>query len=172
MVFAQGGDCVLSSQGKLCIPNVDDFLERIMEESHSSRYLIQPGATKMYHDLREVHWWSGMKSCIAEFVAMCPNCQQFKADLQRSYRGTQFTVQLWKSFQKVLGSKVTLSATFNPQTDSQVERTIHTFEEMLRACVLEFKGWFEGCEAELIGLGFVHQSMEKVKTNQEKYITL
>ncbi|WMV46470.1 hypothetical protein MTR67_039855 [Solanum verrucosum] len=30
----------------------------------------------MYHDLREVYWWNGMKKDIAEFVAKCLNCQQ------------------------------------------------------------------------------------------------
>ncbi|WMV45237.1 hypothetical protein MTR67_038622 [Solanum verrucosum] len=55
-----------------------------MEEAHSTRYSIQPGATKMYHYLREVYWWSGMKRCIAEFVAKCPNCQQVKVEHQRT----------------------------------------------------------------------------------------
>ena len=32
------------------------------------------------------------------------------------------------------------STTFHPQTDGQSERTIQTQEDMLRACVIEFKG--------------------------------
>lgn len=32
-----------------------------MEEAHGYRYSIHPGATKMYHDLRETYWWPGMK---------------------------------------------------------------------------------------------------------------
>ncbi|KAH0778029.1 hypothetical protein KY290_009440 [Solanum tuberosum] len=47
-----------------------------------------------------------------------------------SDRGAQFTAQFWKSFQKGLGSK----------TDGQAERTIQTLEDMLRACVIDFKG--------------------------------
>ena len=32
----------------------------------------------MYHDLKEVYWWNGLKRDIAEFVAKCPNSQQVK----------------------------------------------------------------------------------------------
>ena len=33
-----------------------------------------------------------------------------------------------------------LSTTFHTQTDGQVERTIQTLEDMLRSCVIDFKG--------------------------------
>uniref|UniRef100_A0A0V0GZ67 Putative ovule protein n=1 Tax=Solanum chacoense TaxID=4108 RepID=A0A0V0GZ67_SOLCH len=72
MAFTQGGDEVLRFQGRLCVPNIDNIRERIMTEAHSSKYSIHPGSTKMYHDLREVYWWSGMKRDIAEFVSKCP----------------------------------------------------------------------------------------------------
>ena len=55
-----------------------------------------------------------------------------------SDRGPQFTSHFWKSFQKGLGTQVNLSTTFHPQTDGQAERTIHTLEDMLRACVIDF----------------------------------
>uniref|UniRef100_M0ZUK4 Retrotransposon protein n=1 Tax=Solanum tuberosum TaxID=4113 RepID=M0ZUK4_SOLTU len=41
-----------------------------------------------------------------------------------SDRGTQFTSQFWKSFQKELGTKVKLSTNFHPQTDGKGESTI------------------------------------------------
>ena len=57
-----------------------------------------------------------------------------------SNRGTQFTFQFWKAFQKGLGTQVLSSSAFHPQTDGQAERTIQTLEDMLRACALDFKG--------------------------------
>ena len=43
-------------------------------------------------------------------------------------------------FQKILGSKVNLNTIFHPHTDGQAESTIHTLEDMLSACVIDFKG--------------------------------
>ena len=57
-----------------------------------------------------------------------------------SDRGPQFTSYFWKSFQKGLGTQVNLCTTFQPQTDGKAERTIHTLEDMLRDCVIDFKG--------------------------------
>ena len=61
-----------------------------------------------------------------------------------SDRDARFTVHFWKSFQKTMGTRLTMSTTFHPQTDGQFERTIHVFEDMLQACVLDHKGgWKE-----------------------------
>ena len=63
--------------------NVDKLRSRILEEAHRVHYSINPGSTKMYHDLREVFWWDDLKSNIAEFVAKCPNRQQVKDKHQK-----------------------------------------------------------------------------------------
>ena len=55
-------------------------------------------------------------------------------------RGPQFTSHLWRSFLKRLSTQVKLSTAFHPQTDGQAERTIKTLEDMLRACMINFKG--------------------------------
>ena len=60
-----------------------------------------------------------------------------------SNRDPRFTVHIWKSFQKAMGTRLTMSTAFHPQTDGQSERTIHVLEDMLRAYVLDHKGIWE-----------------------------
>ncbi|GJT41326.1 putative reverse transcriptase domain-containing protein [Tanacetum coccineum] len=53
-------------------------------------------------------------------------------------RDGRFTSNFWKSFQKALGTDISMSTTYHPETDGQSERTIQTLEDMLRACVIDF----------------------------------
>ena len=78
--FALGDDGILRYQNRLCVQDVDDLRTRIVVEAHGSRYSIHPGSTKMYHDLKKIYWWFGMKKNITKYVAKCPNCQQVKAE--------------------------------------------------------------------------------------------
>ena len=57
-----------------------------------------------------------------------------------SDRDPRFTEHFWKSFQKAMGTRLTMSTTFHPQTDGQSERTIQVLEDKLRAYVLDLKG--------------------------------
>ena len=57
-----------------------------------------------------------------------------------SDRDPRFTSRFWPSLQAALGTRLHFSTSFHPQTDGQSERIIQTLEDMLRACVMEFKG--------------------------------
>ncbi|XP_069143374.1 uncharacterized protein [Solanum lycopersicum] len=54
-----------------------------LKDTHNSRYSINPSVTKIYHDLREVYLWNGMKRDITNIVSKCPNCQQVKVEHQK-----------------------------------------------------------------------------------------
>ncbi|GKF21614.1 putative reverse transcriptase domain-containing protein, partial [Tanacetum coccineum] len=57
-------------------------------------------------------------------------------------RDGRFTSNFWRSFQKALGTDISMSIAYHPEIDGQSERTIQTLEDMLRACVIDFgKGW-------------------------------
>ncbi|GJZ12689.1 putative reverse transcriptase domain-containing protein [Tanacetum coccineum] len=57
-------------------------------------------------------------------------------------RDGRLTSNFWKSFQKALGTDISMSTAYHPKTDGQSKRTIQTLEDMLRACMIDFgKGW-------------------------------
>ncbi|GJW91838.1 putative reverse transcriptase domain-containing protein [Tanacetum coccineum] len=57
-------------------------------------------------------------------------------------RDGRFTSNFWKSFQKALGTDISMSIAYHPEIDGQSERTIQTLKDMLIACVIDFrKGW-------------------------------
>ena len=60
-----------------------------------------------------------------------------------SDRDLRFTTHFWKSFQKAMGTWLTMSTTFHPQINGQSERTIQVLEDMLQACIMDHKGSWE-----------------------------
>ncbi|WMV33369.1 hypothetical protein MTR67_026754 [Solanum verrucosum] len=60
-----------------------------------------------------------------------------------SDRGTQFTSMFRRKLHDELGTQLTFSTSFHPQTDRQSERTIQVLEEMLRECVIDFGGHWD-----------------------------
>nr|GEV06161.1 putative reverse transcriptase domain-containing protein [Tanacetum cinerariifolium]GEV06177.1 putative reverse transcriptase domain-containing protein [Tanacetum cinerariifolium] len=56
---------------RIWIRSIGGVRKLIMDEAHTSRYLIHLSADKMYYDLRDLYWWPGMKRDIAEYVSWC-----------------------------------------------------------------------------------------------------
>ncbi|WVZ76147.1 LOW QUALITY PROTEIN: hypothetical protein U9M48_024145 [Paspalum notatum var. saurae] len=63
-------------KNRICVPNVDSIRKLILSEAHDTAYSIHPGSTKMYYDLKERFWCPGMKTVVAEYVAVCDTCQR------------------------------------------------------------------------------------------------
>nr|GEV69431.1 putative reverse transcriptase domain-containing protein [Tanacetum cinerariifolium] len=51
-------------KANVVIPLVGGVRKLIMDEAHTSRYLIHSGADKMYYDLRDLYWWPGESQLI------------------------------------------------------------------------------------------------------------
>ena len=57
-----------------------------------------------------------------------------------SDRDPRFVFRFLQKFQETLGTKLSFSTTYHPQTDGQSERTIQTLEDMLSTYILDFGG--------------------------------
>ncbi|KAJ4975503.1 hypothetical protein NE237_000609 [Protea cynaroides] len=224
--FTLDDEKVLKYKGRICVPETEnlDIRHRLMKEAHTTAYSVHLGSTKMYHELKKLYWWRGMKADVTKFVSQCLICQRKKAERERlagllqplpepawkwdcitmdfvtglpltprlvdavwvivdcltkiarfiairpqytlerlaklyvdnivrlhgvpesivSDRDPRFTSKFWERLQKAMGTTLKFSTAFHPQTDGQSERTIQILEDMLRACVIDFKGsWDE-----------------------------
>ena len=66
--FREDEDETLWFEDRVYVPNNAEIGKLILHEAHDSPYSIHPGNTKMYLDLKERFWWTGMKKDIAEYV--------------------------------------------------------------------------------------------------------
>jgi hypothetical protein len=73
--FSEDDEGVLWYKGRICVSNIKELEDKILCEAHESTYSIHPGGNKMYHDLKATYWWYGMKSDVAEYVALCDTYQ-------------------------------------------------------------------------------------------------
>nr|GFA13811.1 putative reverse transcriptase domain-containing protein [Tanacetum cinerariifolium] len=67
---------------RIWVPVYGNLRTLIMNEAHTSKYSIHPGADKMYYDLRDLYWWLRMKKDIALYVSKCLTCSKVKAEHQ------------------------------------------------------------------------------------------
>jgi hypothetical protein len=82
--FCQDGKGILWFEDRLVVHKSRDLKKKILDEAHLSKFPMHPGSTKMYHDLKPLHWWTGMKREIAQYVSECETCQRIKASHLKS----------------------------------------------------------------------------------------
>jgi hypothetical protein len=59
---------------KIVVPDKDGLCEMIMKEAHCSLYMAHLGVQKMYANLKQNFFWTGMRKDISIFVATCLEC--------------------------------------------------------------------------------------------------
>ena len=62
-----------------------------------------------------------------------------------SARGSQFTAQFWKSLHDAMGTNISFSTAYHPQTGGQTERVNQILKDMLRACAIIYRKDWETC---------------------------
>nr|GFD22401.1 reverse transcriptase domain-containing protein [Tanacetum cinerariifolium] len=70
-----------------------------------------------------------------------------------SDRDSHFTSRFWRSLQEALETNLDMSTAYQPQTDGQSERIIQTLEDMLRACVIDFRSSWD-CQLPLVEFSY------------------
>jgi hypothetical protein len=80
--FLEDDEGVLWYKGRICVANIKEMKYKILRQAHESTYSIHPRGNKMYHDLKAIYWWYGMKRDIAEYVVVCNTCQWVKVEHQ------------------------------------------------------------------------------------------
>nr|GEV07329.1 putative reverse transcriptase domain-containing protein [Tanacetum cinerariifolium] len=76
-------DGTLYYMDQIWVPLKGDIRTLIMDEAHKSKYFVHLGADKMYYDLRDRYWWSGMKKDIDVYVSKYSTCLKVKAEHPR-----------------------------------------------------------------------------------------
>ena len=61
-----------------------------------------------------------------------------------SDRDPRFISQFWKSLLRAMGTQFRITIAFHPRTNGRSKRTIQVSEDIVRACVLDLKGSWEG----------------------------
>ncbi|KAG8489278.1 hypothetical protein CXB51_017322 [Gossypium anomalum] len=148
--FGLNGEGVMCFRVRICVSKDSDLRQSILK-AHGGLCAMHPGGNKLYHDLRELYWWPGLKREVTEFVGKCLTCQQVKAEHQLpsgllqpklaklyvteiarlhgalvsiiSDRDPRFTSQFWQKLHEALGTRLNFCMAFHPQTDGQSERT-------------------------------------------------
>nr|GEU91754.1 putative reverse transcriptase domain-containing protein [Tanacetum cinerariifolium] len=101
---------------------LDAQKEAMKEENLEDEAFL--GANKMYKDVKEYYWWLGMKKYIALTT--------------RGHDSIWVVVDRLMKFAHFLPIRKDYNMDKLAQTDGQSERMIHTMEDMLRACVINF----------------------------------
>ena len=86
-----------------------------------------------------------------------------------SARDSRFVARFWQSLQQAMGTKLHFSTAFHPQMDGQSERVIQVVEDMLRACMLDFKGNWSN---HLLLVEFTYNNSYQASIGMEPYEAL
>nr|GEZ93961.1 hypothetical protein [Tanacetum cinerariifolium] len=172
-------DGTLCLNDRSWLPCYDDLRFVYMHESHKLKYSIHPDSDKMYHDIRKLYWWPNMKANIATYVSKCLICARVKAEHQRPVgllvqpaipewkivarhgitvsiiygHDGRFTSNFWRSFQKALGTDISMGTAYHPKTDGQT-----LYGQKCRSPVC----WAEVREAQLTGPELIQETTKKI----------
>ncbi|KAL0340188.1 UNVERIFIED_CONTAM: Transposon Ty3-G Gag-Pol polyprotein [Sesamum radiatum] len=153
--FLVRADGVIVNGERVGVPDVNGLRKKILQEAHNAPHAVHPGLprtlrkhdaiwvivdrlTKSAHFL-PIRLGDSLDKLAELYVLEIVRLHGVPVSIM-SDRDPRFTSHFWGSLQGALGTKLHFSTAFHLQTDEQSERTIQTLEDMMRACIMEFKG--------------------------------
>nr|GEX41099.1 retrotransposon protein, putative, Ty3-gypsy subclass [Tanacetum cinerariifolium] len=128
----------------------------IMNEAHTTKYYVHPGADKMYYDLRDLYWWHEIKKDIAFELAI-----QTLEDMLKA-RAIDFGGN-WDTHLLIVESS------YNNSYHSSMKCA--PFEALYgRKCRMPI-AWAEVGEIKPIGSGIIHETIDKIFQINERLKT-
>ncbi|GKD20385.1 putative reverse transcriptase domain-containing protein [Tanacetum coccineum] len=161
----------LCLHGRSWLPCYGDLRSVIMHESYKSKYSIYPNSEKMYQDMKKLYWWPNMKGDIATYVSKCLTYARVKAEHQRPSR--LFTLDFWRSFQKALGTDISMSTAYHPKTDGQSRPLRGTVWSKMSITIVLGRGWgsltdWSGIDPRNNGKGRPDQAEDEAAQDRQK----
>ncbi|GJS43002.1 putative reverse transcriptase domain-containing protein [Tanacetum coccineum] len=148
--------------------NVGGVRKLIMDEAHTSRYSVHPGADKMYYDLRELCWWPGMKRDIAEYEALGTKLHMSTAYHPETDGQSERTIQMLEDMLQacVMDFGGSWDAHL-PLIEFSYNNSYHTsikspFEALYGRKCRSHVIWTEVGESQLIGPEIMQETTEKI----------
>ncbi|KAL0322027.1 UNVERIFIED_CONTAM: hypothetical protein Scaly_2499100 [Sesamum calycinum] len=105
-----------------------DLRKSLISECHDTLWAGHPGEQHTYALVQGAYYWPQMRDDVETYVRTCLICQQDKADHQKKAGLLQ---PLPEPF-RLLGSKLSMSSSYHPQSDGQTEYFNYMLEEYLR----------------------------------------
>nr|GEU54913.1 reverse transcriptase domain-containing protein [Tanacetum cinerariifolium] len=160
---------------RIWVPLKGDVKTLIMDEARKSKWLTclkvkaehqRPSGLLQQHEIPEWKW----EGIAIDFVTNLPRTSSGHDTIwvivDRLTKSAYFLpmredykMDRLESMQEALGTRLDMSTTYHPQTDGQIERTIQTVEDMLRAYV---------GKGQLIGPELVQETTEKISQIKDR----
>ncbi|XP_048008553.1 uncharacterized protein LOC125243175 [Megalobrama amblycephala] len=143
--------------GRLFVPNT--IRSEVLEWGHAAPSSGHPGVLRTLRWIQSKFWWPNMGLMSGEWLLYVPHAprirnlepslkqvrwQNFSCNMSLEFmgflrivseRGSLFTSRFWKAFGRLIGSTISLSSEFHPQSSGQTERVNQEIEKTLRYLV-------------------------------------
>jgi transposase InsO family protein len=118
---------------------VMDFIVGLLrtQSGYDSIWVIVDRLTKVAHFIPVKTTYSGPQ--LAELYISRIVCLHGVPKKIVSDRGTRFTLKFWERLHETLDTQLHFNSTCHPQTNGQTKRVNQILEDILRACVLQYR---------------------------------